>query len=551
MPAILPPGPMLRCTASLLLALLFAAAPVAAQQPEPVDTTAVALIRAHGLDSSHVAETLYWLTDIHGPRLTGSPQLDDASDWAVQQMEAWGFQNVHKEPWGPFGRGWTLDRFSLNASAPVAFPVLAYPKAWSAGVDGPVTAEVVVFTPDSEAAFETYRGQLAGKIVLVDEPRTVDEPFEPEADRHDAEHLLELAQTVDPEGQPRRYSPEALRRYRLAQARTRFLFDEQPLAILDRGFDRGDYGSVYVGAAVVPAPEGAGYLDRPSAWNTAAPVVPQVTVAAEHYNRLYRLAERGEPVRLELDLDVTYTDDDPMEYNVLGELTGTDPAVGDEVVLLGAHLDSWHGGTGATDNASGSAVMMEALRILKNTYAALGKAPRRTIRVALWTGEEQGLYGSVAHVDRHYADLASFFEPATGLKPGHDDFAAYYNLDNGTGKIRGVYLQGNEAVRPIFAAWLEPFHDLGAATLTIANTGSTDHVPFDLAGLPGFQFIQDPIAYSRTHHSNMDTADHLMIDDLKQAATVIAAFAYHTAERTERLPRKPPPVPAVTTPGDR
>ncbi len=524
----------------LSLALLSLVRLPAAHAQEPVDEAAIALIRSQGLEHSRVMETLSWLTDVYGPRLTGSPRLDEAARWAVQQLEAWGLQNVHLEPWGPFGRGWSMERFSLHVTSPVTFDVLAFPKAWSPGIDGPVTAEVVVFDADSEEAFADYRGRLAGKIVLIDEPRDPDEPFEPEAERRDAEDLLELANAVSRDVAQRRYSADALRRYRLQQARIRFLYDERPLAILDRSYDRGDYGSVYVAAASVPAPAGSAWNERPTPWDPqGADVIPQITVAAEHYNRIYRLIQKGFPVQVEVDLDVQFHDDDPMEYNVIGEIPGTDPALGEEVVLIGAHLDSWHAGTGATDNGAGSAVMMEAMRILRATFDSLGTEPRRTIRIGLWTGEEQGLYGSVAHVNRHYAVLPGFTEPPTALKPDHARLSAYYNLDNGTGKIRGVYLQGNEAVRPIFAAWLAPFHDLGAATLTISNTGSTDHIPFDLVGLPGFQFIQDPIAYGRTHHSNMDTYDHAEEEDLKQAATIIAAFAYHTAQRDEKLPRKP------------
>lgn len=269
-------------------------------------------------------------------------------------------------------------------------------------------------------------------------------------------------------------------------------------------------------------------------------VTPQFTLAVEHYNRIYRVLQKNLPVSLEIELDATFHEDDPMEHNVMAEIPGTDPQIGDEVVMVGAHLDSWHAGTGATDNAAGSVVMMEALRILKATYAELGKQPRRTIRIGLWTGEEQGLYGSRAYVNDHFATIEGWGRPPTELKPEHETFSAYYNLDNGTGKIRGVYLQGNDRVDPIFRTWLKPFHDLGANTLTLSNTGGTDHLAFDAAGLPGFQFIQDHVTYStRTHHSNMDVYDHAIEDDLKQAATIIASFVYHTAERDEKLPRKP------------
>lgn len=513
-----------------------------AQQAAPVmvDEDANAIIRAEGLERSQVMEHLHWLTDVHGPRLTGSPNLEAASRWAIETFESWGLANANLEAWGPFGMGWTLDRFSMHVTSPVTFPALAYPRAWSPSTDGPVSAEAVIFDAESEEAFADFEGKLTGKIVLVDEPRDPEEPFEPEATRRTPEQLLDLANQVAGATPERSYSADQLSRYRLRQARMRFLYDQQPLAVLDRAYDRGDYGSMYLASASMPpSPEG-GFFNQPQPWQPGdVAVIPQVTVAVEHYNRIYRLLENGHNVEVEVDLEATFHDDDPMEYNVIAEIPGTDPDIGDEVVMLGAHLDSWHAGTGATDNGAGSAVMMEAMRILKATFDELGTQPRRTIRVALWTGEEQGLYGSLAYVNDHFATLPSWTQPPTALKPEHDKLSAYYNMDNGTGKIRGVYLQGNDAVRPIFAAWLAPFHDLGAGTLTISNTSGTDHLPFDRAGLPGFQFIQDPIAYGRTHHSNMDVYDHAEEEDLKQAATIIASFAYHTAMRDAKLPRKP------------
>jgi hypothetical protein len=532
---------VLRGSLVALLILLFAI-PARAQQalPEPVDEDAVSLIRAHGLDSSQVMDHVHWLADVYGPRLTGSPNLDRASQWLLSTFEAWGLENVHLDEWGPFGQGWTLDRFAMHVTSPVRFPVHALPKAWSSGIDGPVTAEVVVFDPDSVEAFSEYDGKLEGKVVLLTDPRAPDEPFEPGATRHDAEKLHDLATAATASEGGRRYSDAQMARYRLNQAKLGFLYEQQPLAVLDVGYDRGDYGTIFTSYAALPADPEASWFDQPKPWQLdATPALPQITVAAEHYNRLYRLIERGEPVEIELDLGVTFHDEDPMEYNVIAEIPGTDPAIGEEVVILGGHLDSWHAGTGATDNAAGVAVMMEAVRLLQETFASLDEQPRRTIRLALWTGEEQGLHGSVDYVRDQYADLPSWTQPPTALKPAQETVSAYYNMDNGTGKIRGVYLQGNDAVAPIFRSWLAPFHDLGAATLTISNTSSTDHIPFDRAGIPGFQFIQDPIAYGRTHHSNMDVVDHVLEDDLKQAATIVAAFAYHTAQRDAKLPRKP------------
>lgn len=531
-----------RATFLFALVGLVAYLPAWGQQAAPitVDEEANTIIRKHGLEQSQVMDHLHWLTDVHGPRLTGSPNLDAASEWAITTFEAWGLSNANLEPWGPFGVGWTLNRFSMHVTSPVAFPALAYPKAWSPSTNGTISAEAVIFNAESEEAFADFEGKLTGKIVLIEEPRDPEEPYEPEATRRTPEQLLALANQVAGATPERSYSAAQLSSYRLRQARMNFLYDQQPLAALDRSSDRGDYGSMFVSSASMPPSPDGGFFNQPRPWNPGEiDVIPQVTVAVEHYNRVYRLLEKGHPVEVELELDVTFHEDDPMEYNVIAEIPGTDPAIGDEVVMLGAHLDSWHAGTGATDNGVGSAVMMEAMRILKETYAELGTQPRRTIRVALWTGEEQGLYGSVAYVNEHFAESASWTQPPTALKPAHDKLSAYYNMDNGTGKIRGVYMQGNEGVRPYFAAWMAPFSDLGAGTLTISNTSGTDHLPFDRAGLPGFQFIQDAIAYGRTHHSNLDVFDHAEEEDLKQAATIIASFAYHTAMLDEKLPRKP------------
>ncbi len=526
----------------LVLLLFVGLAPAFAQQaarPEPVDEAAVEVIRKHGLEQSQVMETMSWLTDVYGPRLTGSRGLDEASQWILSRFEAWDLAKAHLEPWGPFGRGWTLEGFSMNARGAATFPVHAYPKAWSPSASG--AAEVIIFDAETDEDFARFAGKLAGSIVMMEPPREVEEPFDPYARRRSDAELLEQANWSGNEARPNR-QPDAdqMRQRQIAQRRMQMLADEQPLAILDRSY-KGDYGTIFVSSVSVPAPEGASWFDRPSGWDPRGQaVIPQFTLAVEHYNRIYRLLQKGLPVTIAFELAATFHNDDPMEYNVVAEMPGTDPTLGDEVVMVGAHLDSWHAGTGATDNAAGSAVMMEVMRILKQTYAELDKQPRRTIRIALWTGEEQGLYGSRAYVNDHFATVPGWGLPPTELKPEHEKFSAYYNLDNGTGKIRGVYLQENDAVAPVFRAWLRPFHDLGAATLTLANTGGTDHLAFDAAGLPGFQFIQDHVAYStRTHHSNMDVYDHAVADDLKQAATIIASFVYHTAERDEKLPRKP------------
>lgn len=519
----------------LICSTFFCTTAVFAQ--EPVDMDVVEQIRKEGLENSHVMDYLGWMTDVYGPRLTGSPMLDKASDWAMEEMERIGLTNVHKDDWGPFGKGWTLDDLTVEAATPYgSFALTAYPKAWSPGTDGRVSGEVVFVTAENEADLEQYKGKLKGKIVLTQGIREVEEPFEPLATRRDDSNLLQMATSVPSQGGNQRRNRGG-NSFQLQRQIVNFIISEKPLAMMDRG-SKGDYGTIFVSGASVPTDPNS--TARVRVQDMDAPeTIPQLTVAVEQYNRIVRLLEKGIPVTVDLDLQVSFDTSDPMEYNVIGEIAGTDPQIGQEIVMLGAHYDSWHAGTGATDNASGSAVMMEAMRILKKVYSDKGTAPRRTIRIGLWTGEEQGLLGSRAYVAEHFAEAAGGGEPLAKLKPAHANFSAYYNMDNGTGKIRGVYLQGNDGVGPIFRSWLAPFHDLDAATLSLNNTGGTDHLAFDAVGLPGFQFIQEPIAYSsRTHHSNMDVYDHAIDDDLMQAATIIATFAYHTAERDEKLPRK-------------
>ena len=493
---------------------------------EPVNEEINNSLRKHGLEQSEVMEIASWMTDVYGPRLTGSPMLDKATDWAVETLKEWGMANVHTEEWGPFGRGWTLEHFEMHATAPNYFPVLAYPRAWSPSTKGEVEGDVVYVSLEEEADLDKFRGKLRGKFIFLDTIREVKEWFDPPATRYEAGDLLEMANAQAPSARRRsgnwRGSGQSL-----TQKLYALLHEEKPHAIITRSY-KGDLGTVFVSG--VRTVEGR-------AWDEGVEVVPQLTMSVEHYNRIFRLLSKGIPVRLSMDLKSSYYDKDPMERNIIAEIPGTDLA--DEVVMFGAHFDSWHTGTGATDNAAGSSVMMEAARILLETIKETGIQPRRTLRLALWTGEEQGLYGSRAYVGDHYA-VVEGYRNVQSLKPDQKKVSAYYNLDNGTGKIRGVYLQGNQAADPIFRSWLEPFKDLGASTITLQNTGGTDHLAFDAAGIPGFQFIQDPMAYfNRTHHSNMDNFDHLVEDDLKQAATIIASFVMHTAMRDEQIPRKP------------
>ena len=550
-----------------------AAAQGARTRPTPDPNDPIQRIRDEALNRSQVMQTISHLTNVIGPRLTGSPSMLRANEWTRDKLTAWGLSNAKLEPWGAFGRGWVLKRFSAEAVEPQPFPLNAYPKAWSPATQGAVAGEVVYVDAKDEQALQKYKGQLRGKIVLNGAVRDPAAHFEPEGTRRTEKDLLDLANAPDPANAPprQRGGPEARAAARFSSVRLNFYQEEGVALVVDPS--RGDGGNIFVQGATVPQPlptdprEQQAVLDRAPgaprqvrAWEKAAPkFAPQVVLSIEHYNRLARMTQAGERVRASFQIDAQFLDADPTAYNTIAEIPGTD--LKDEVVMLGAHLDSWHGATGATDNASGVAVAMEAVRIIK----ALGLQPRRTIRVALWSGEEQGLLGSRAYVEQHFGKLEtpqSAAQPATPdeavgqpaaqptpaprgrllTKPEYEKFSAYYNLDNGTGRIRGVYMQGNEGVRSHFRRWLAPFADLGAQTLTLSNTGSTDHVPFDTIGLPGFQFIQDAVEYStRTHHSTQDTYERIQADDMKQASAVMAAFAYQTAMLDERLPRKPRP----------
>jgi hypothetical protein len=445
-----------------------------------------------------------------------------ASEWARDQMASWGLVNAQLEAWGTFGRGWSTERFSIEMIEPQYQPIIAFPEAWTSGTNGTITGTPVLLEVNSAEDLEKYKGKLRGAIVMIQKPREAETHFEADARRHDDKSLTELAQAPEPGERPSWLARrEEFRARRAMQEKMMKLFREEGVAVLLEP-SRGEHGTLFVG--------GGG--SRSMGAETAP---PSLVVAIEHYSRIARLLEKGLPVKLEINVQNRFYDDDSLGYNVIAEIPGTDKKLKDEVVMLGGHLDSWHAGTGATDNAAGCAVAMEAVRIIK----AIGVQPRRTIRIALWSGEEQGLLGSRGYVKEHFGDPRTM-----QLKPEHAKFSAYFNLDNGTGKIRGVYLQGNDAVRPIFEAWLKPFHDLGASTLTIRNTGGTDHLSFDAVGLPGFQFIQDRIDYdTRTHHTNMDVYDHALHGDLIQASVIMASFVYHAAMRDEKLPRKPLPKP--------
>lgn len=531
-----------------------AASPMPARDPnDPVER-----IKDEGMNRSQVMQTLSYLSDVIGPRLTASPGMKRSNEWTREQLTKWGLGNAHLEAWGPFGRGWTLKRFSAQVSDPLNIPLIAYPKAWSPATAGPLTGEVVYVDAKDMADLQRFKGKLKGAIVLTGKMREVKARFEPMGTRRDEKDLLTLADAPLPTvGAGRRNSPELRAALFFACQKNQFFHDEGAALLVDAS-RVGDGGTIFVQSASVPQPcvenpFAPGAPRQIQAFDKTAPkILPQLVMAVEHYNRIARMIEAGEKVKMTVDLAVEWQDADPMGYNTVAEIPGSD--LKDEIVMLGGHMDSWHAGTGATDNGAGVAVAMEAVRILQ----ALNLKPRRTIRIALWTGEEQGLLGSKAYVAEHFGKMetpasttatgattavSSPSTPAPGVlttKPDYEKFSAYFNLDNGTGKIRGVYLQGNEVVRPLFRQWLAPFRDLGASTLSISNTGGTDHLSFDAIGLPGFQFIQDEIEYdSRTHHSNQDVFDRIQEDDMKEAATIMAAFIYNAAMRDEKLPRKP------------
>lgn len=500
--------------------LIIAGVAANALAQEAPDAAAVQKIRDEGLNHSKVMETAFYLTDVAGPRLAGSPGLRRAQNWAVNRLKSWGLANARLEPWGKFGKGWEVQKNYAAITAPYYHAIIAIPKAWTPSTNGLIKSEVVVIKADTITDLDKFKGKLQGKIVIYDVTTKVLRGTKPDLSRYTDEELAGMEKSA---AQPARRafdrnSPQfvAARKAReLRAAISAFLEQEHVGLILSMA--RGTDGTVFT-------TNGASYAD------TAKAVAPELETSGEDYLRILRLVKAGQKVEMEADIKTQFFADDLQGYDVVAEIPGTDKKLKDQVVMIGGHLDSWHAATGATDNGAGSAVMMEAMRILKAT----GFKPKRTIRIALWSSEEQGLFGSRGYVLNHFGDPKTM-----QLKPEQAKISAYYNLDNGTGKIRGIYLQGDSAAGPIFKPWLQPFKDLGATTVTIRNTGGTDHLSFDAVGIPGFQFIQDPMDYgSRTHHSNQDTYDRLSEDDLKQAATIVASFVYNTSQRQEMIPRK-------------
>jgi carboxypeptidase Q len=514
-------------------------------------------IKDEGMNRSQVMNTLSYLTDVIGQRLTGSPSLKRANEWTRDTMAKWGLQNAKLEAWGPFGRSWVLNSFNAEITSPYAIPFISYPKAWSPSTKGTVTSDVVYLDVKTDADFDKYKGKLRGKIVLVSDIRETPADFKGMGTRRSDEDLAKMEAAVAGGGGPQRpqMTDEQRQRFmqqqQVASKRAAFLLDEGAAVVVDNSRG-GSGGTVFVQGATVVQPTPANPQDRPTRISpqqkeAEGRILPQITAATEDYNRMVRMINQGAKLTMSVNIQAEFTDKDPMAYNTVAEIPGSDPKLKDEVVMLGGHIDSWHAGTGATDNGAGVSVAMEAVRIIQ----ALGLKPRRTIRVGLWSGEEQGLFGSRAYVKQHFGEMkgaANNFGPPDPNAPkpelvkgaDYEKLSAYYNLDNGTGKIRGVYMQGNSAVAPIFKEWLSPFAEMGAKTLTISNTGGTDHLSFDGIGLPGFQFIQDEIEYdTRTHHSNQDVFDRIQADDMKQASTIMAAFVYQTAMMDEKMPRKP------------
>jgi hypothetical protein len=521
----------------LVTAVLAAVVSTTLVAQEAVDLDVVHRIRTEALQNSQVMEHLFYLTDVSGSRLTNSPGFFTAADWVVKRLGEWGI-SARQEKWGPFGRGWTYTRFTAQMVEPQSTPLAGAPLAYTPGTNGPVTADAIIVAIANEGDFAKYKGMLKGKIVLLGPGRELQMSLQPLAARRSDTDLATLAQAPDAGGGRgqaapgtaaigggRQGGPGGGGNQQFQRALNKFLADEGVAVVVRPAGGRSEGGTVFAQAGGTRDPKD--------------PVPPPMAVLTpEHYNRIARLLDHKIPVKLEFDIQARFVDDRTDSVNVIGEIPGGRKR--EEIVMIGAHLDSWHSGTGATDNAAGSAVMIEAMRILKTLNLRLD----RTVRLALWSGEEQGILGSRAYVAEHFAAREDM-----RLKPEHARLSGYFNVDNGSGKIRGVYLQGNDAMRPIFQAWLKPFEDLGATTISIRNTGGTDHLSFDAVGLPGFQFIQDPLEYdSRTHHSNMDVYDRVQRADMMQMSAIVASFVYEAANRDALLPRKPLPKPQPPPP---
>jgi carboxypeptidase Q len=532
--------------------------PAQTAQPQPateqIDLGMYSRIREEGLTHSHIMEFASALSDDIGGRLTGSPNMEKANNWTRDELTRLGLVNAHLEDWGDFGMGWQQLNTWVRITAPDTAPLIAQATPWSPATNGPVTGQAVNVVINDEKDLDHYRGKLAGKIVLLGEMRPVPPVAAPLFTRYTDQQLQEIAAYPEATQQAdyMRRLQMYLKRSQLRDKIAQFLADEKVAGVLLPSRDAEDSGG---SGGTFFDDNGAALGTRPYK-REGAVKVPVVVLAIEHYGRIYRLLKQNVPVSLEMNVETRFTGDNQHGYDTIAEIPGTDPQLKDQVVMVGGHLDSWASATGATDNGAGSIVAMEVVRILK----ALDVHPRRTIRIALWSGEEEGLFGSRGYVRDHFGSyplstapdqvkLPEYFRQAGGpitTRPEWKNLDVYFNVDNGSGRIRGVYLQGNAAVEPIFRQWIAPLRDLGVTTITMRNTGGTDHLSFDAVGLPGFQFIQDPLDYeTRTHHSNMDLYERLQPGDLAQIATVEAIFVYNAAMRDAMIPRKAFPHPEL------
>ena len=532
--------------------------PYAEVQPatETLDLNMYQRIREEGLNHSHVMEFGSALMDGIGPRLTGSPNLAKANAWTRDTLTKIGLENAHLEDWGEFGLGWQQVNTWARMVTPDTAVLIVQATPWSPSTAGPVTGDVTFVSIQTEKDFDQYKGKLEGKVVLFGAMREVPPVEKPLFERYTDKELDDLAEFpvnggaggLTPEMQTR--MRERMERFKLIDKIAQFFADEKVAAVIEPSRDGKNGG----GSGGTLFDDNGATLGRTPYLAEKRVKIPVVVAAIESYGRLYRLTQAHAPVSVEVNVETKFTGDHEHGFDTVAEIPGTDPKLKEQVVMVGGHLDSWIGGTGATDNGAGTIVAMEAMRILK----ALDVKPRRTIRIALWTGEEQGIFGSKGYCSTHFGSAAlstapdqlqlpEFMRRAVGpleVKPEQKLISGYFNVDNGTGKIRGIYTQGNGAIAPIFAQWIAPLKDLGVTTITNRNTGGTDHLSFDAVGIPGFQFIQDMLDYeSRTHHSNEDVVERLQPADLKQIATVEAIFLYNAAQRDQMLPRKPLPQP--------
>jgi carboxypeptidase Q len=521
---------------------------------ENIDLTMYSRIRDEGFKHSHVMEFGSALADGIGPRLTGSPNMAKANQWTCDTLTKIGLENAHLEDWGEFGMGWQQINTWARMVSPDPEPLWMQAAPWSPSTNGPVTGEAVYVDLQSEKDLDKFKGKLAGKIVLLGAMRATPDITEPLFHRYTTAELEEME--TYPTGEGRRGAPnlqqmmaERARLTALRTAAVKMMTEEHVAAIITPSRDSSNGG----GTGIIFDDNGAN-IARNAQLKANAVTIPNAVMMIEHYNRLGRLLQNHVPVTLEVNIETKFTGDHEHGFDTVAEIPGTDPKLKDQVVMVGGHLDSWISGTGATDNGAGSIMAMEAVRILK----ALDIKPKRTIRIALWSGEEQGLFGSQGYVKKHFGTFAepehpdpnvpAFMRPRGKLTTTKEweTLDAYYNLDNGTGKVRGVYTQENFAVAPIFRQWIAPLADLGVTAISYRNTGGTDHLSFDAVGLPGFQYIQDPMDYeTRTHHSDMDTYDRLHALDLEQGAVLEAIFLYNTSEREAMMPRKPFPHPEL------